>query len=648
MLSGGTEQIVGVMGGGTRRNKNRRQRKSSKKTSKMSRRRRKSSLKSGGANANANANANEKNPFILTLTGSVESAEVPAATFNYKTLKQLGVTGIPLITLPNEPVSVLIKSVNEYIKAQRKMWKYHSINGADLAITPSVISTEICSSIKYPSIDGRNGVSGYDRLSIILPKETQHIIVFPPCYGNLITYGKCAEYINNSTDSNTVFIFTPPFYSREQSESKENRTIFHSFISMKKALEEDGLASAHILSEYTNATVSSACILTTGTIHKETSLLPMLEPTYIIYPYMIKIDGDSVNGIIFSAAAHDEVILPESNIASKSGLIVTSQNGISGGHTFPPNTNKNDALLKESSIPYRQYRFFSKDSEDILNTSGERVTMIKLGGSTVSEPQSGGKQDEDQENKKFEASNSVSLEGVSYTSVPLGAHQYSLRHPTTNIIDDWKNEIFTEDEAKFLNELNLRPYILEDIYKNNDKTWQGELANNMATIVRSKCFNDSRLVLHSDCQASQKFITDILEYFVKHEKRISSLEDDEDEARNREVHLKYEKAKAKLEASDLDVDTTGWDKDPIADGLVRATGQKVSDPNMDYNIVTNIVSNEYTMVRSLINKKTGEETIGEIVCTSDEANNEYENAKKILMDKYGRIDKEYPGWFITP
>jgi hypothetical protein len=636
LLSGGTGQIVGVMGGGTRRNKNKRQNKSRRK----SRHKSKSNRKKGGG---------DYNPF--TLNEIQQSIDIPTANFKLITLKRLGVTGIPLITLPNEPLSVLNRNVYEYINSQKKQWKYHSSSGTVLTVAPVFISSDICSTINYPSIDGGNGVSGYDRLSIILPKETQNIVVFPPCYGNLITYGKCAEYINNNTDSNIVFIFAPPFYSREHSESDDNRTIFHHFIAMKKMLEGDGIASVYILSEYTNATVDMACLLTAATINKEAPLLPMLEPTYIIYPYSVNINGDSVSGILFSAAAHDEVILPESNIKSKSGLIDSCLNSVLGGHIFPPNTSKLDAKLNESSIPYRKYRFYSNKGEDILNTYEERVTIIKIGQNIVPElvdiEQSGGKPDDD---RKFEAfKGKLFLKGVFYTSVPLGANQYSLRHPTTSVIEDWRNQKFTESEAKFLNELNLRPYILEEIYKTRQEVWQNELAENMAIIVRSKCFSDSRLVLHTDCQESQKFITDVLEYFVKHEARIASLEDDELETVNRELRVKYDNVKAKLDSTVFsNEDRTGWNKNPFTDGLIRATGQTISDPNMDYNIITRIVSREYIMTRSVTEKETHKETIGEIVCTFDEANEDMYTAKKILREKYNKINKEYKGWVIYP
>ena len=191
MLSGGTEPIVGVMGGGTRRNKNKRPNKSRRK----SRRKAKSNRKRGGG---------EYNPFTLTETH--QSIEVTTANVKRTTLKGLDVTGIPLITLPDEPLSVLNRGVYEYINSQKKQWKYHSSSGSVLAVSPVFISSDICSTMKYPSIDGGNGVSGYDRLSIILPKEIQNILIFPPCYGNLITYGKCAEHINNNTDSKTISI----------------------------------------------------------------------------------------------------------------------------------------------------------------------------------------------------------------------------------------------------------------------------------------------------------------------------------------------------------------------------------------------------------------------------------------------------------
>jgi hypothetical protein len=134
--------------------------------------------------------------------------------------------------------------------------------------------------------------------------------------------------------------------------------------------------------------------------------------------------------------------------------------------------------------------------------------------------------------KKFEPSERIFLEGVSYTPVPLGSVEYSLRHPRTpEVVEDWKNLIFTQEEADFLNDLNLRPHILADIYSSTpDVDWKSELAKNMATIVRSKCFKDPRLVLHSDCQVSNTFIQKVLDYYVENDARITSLEFDEEQA----------------------------------------------------------------------------------------------------------------------
>jgi hypothetical protein len=244
---------------------------------------------------------------------------------------------------------------------------------------------------------------------------------------------------------------------------------------------------------------------------------------------------------------------------------------------------------------------------------------------------------------KFKGSKKAFLTGVSYTSVPLGANQYSLRHPRNPEVEtDWENTIFTEDEARFLNDLNLRPDIMASIYKDRNISWKLDLATNLATIVRSKCFTDSRLVLHSDCQSSQKFITDILNYFVENDEQITSLEKNEEEATKVALRLKVDKALASVKTSAMD--TT---KNPFTDGLLRKTGQEYADPNADYTVISNYNRNDYSRTVIVINRNTGENTFGEMVCSKNDCRTMTAAVEKFDAI-YEKLKTDYPGFIITP
>lgn len=616
MLSGGTEPISAVMGGGTR----------SKKRSSRSR------PNKGG------------NPFSFE---SQEKAEkVPAVIIEEHTLSSLKVTGLPIINRPKWTTAELTKMVDAYATAQTALWNRHSISGVTTDSAVPMKKASVCTTTNYDAVSGQNGVSGSDRLAHILPKKVNKIILFPHCDGNPLTYTKCVQYIKkHEKKANTAFIFTPPFYSSVPARFTDNRTIFYHFIAMKKRMADSNLASVHILCEYTENAINAACSLTNTTT--QSSVLPMLEPTYIIYPYTRLIDSHNIKGILFSAAAKDEVILPVSNNTNRAGLIDAIQKGLTGGHAWPPNTKKQDKMLDKSLIPYRRYRFFNTSEEDVLDTSQEKVTIITLDSSaaTANAVEASTKSHANTSGK-FRKSDVVFLTGVSYSSVPLGANRYSLRHPRTpEVQSDWENLRFTDEEAQFLNDLNLRPSILTEIYKDKDIDWKLDLASNLATIVRSKCFRDSRLVLHSDCQTSQKFISDILEYFVENDTRISALEDDDDEAEKTELRLKVDKADAAR--SIRSIDTTGWDKDPFMDGLLVATGQIYADPNADYDVVTNIKSQKYTRSVLLINRRTNKKTFGEFICSMDDCATLSDATAKFEKIE-AKIRKEYPGYSLYP
>jgi len=646
MLSGGTEPIVGVMGGGTRKNyrrKNSRGKSRNKSRRKNSRRKRSASVGGG------------RTPFdIHGPLGVIKDI------FKFTTqIGNIGDTfpGIPMIEADGTREEKVV-NLNTYIVSQKSLWKRHSANGIERgsAIT---MKPDSCSSVKYDAGSGENGVGGSDRLGLILPKTTSKIILLPPCRGNQFAYTKCINYMAPlEGDPNTVFIFTPPFYSTMPGGAVNNLKIFDHYATMKKRMNDSPeLASVYILSEYTQNALFNACTI----MGDSSTPFTLLEPTYIIFPYTVHLDNTAVSGIIFSAAARDEVILPKSGVDSNLGLIGAIQNGVTGGHAWPTNNSKNDPLIDKVKIPYRRYRFLSKrGGDDVLDLTSEYKTFtISQVGDTAATAVSAAAPAVTGE-EKFQASEIIFLTGVSYTSVPLGSNEYSLRHPRTpEVVEDWKNLVFTEDEAEFLNDLNLRPKILADIYASTPEIdWKSELAKNMATIVRSKCFNDPRLVLHSDCQVSNNFIQKILDYYVKNDERITSLEFDEVEAEKNELRLRaqagWDAAAAAVVAVNPAVDKTGWNKNPVTDGLVRELAIKHIDENSDLGIIFNTSSHIYTRT-IVLTKKTvssgddSQKIIGEISCNKNDTDCSTSDLAEVKLEKlYKQIQRDYPGYTFYP
>jgi hypothetical protein len=107
--------------------------------------------------------------------------------------------------------------------------------------------------------------------------------------------------------------------------------------------------------------------------------------------------------------------------------------------------------------------------------------------------------------------------------ISVGAINYSIRSPVPDVVEDWKNAIFSDDEAGYLNAMKFTPRILQDsrVFGSH---WKTELATHLSMISRSNCFKDSRLLLHAECQDAQKFVSKVLEYYMNNSDAIIQLQ----------------------------------------------------------------------------------------------------------------------------
>jgi hypothetical protein len=280
--------------------------------------------------------------------------------------------------------------------------------------------------------------------------------------------------------------------------------------------------NAHILTEYTGNNIKTGCLMSGRTTNDY--IANLLEPTYIIYPYKVETDVPA-NGILFSAAAADEVSLPGSSIQSLVGVMQSVALGNRTSLAFKPAVKKPDVLFESSKPAYKIFRCIAgPDSEDV-SINANPVTLFPLANTPVVEVST------ENPDIQFSATpaDQLFMDGVTYSTVPVGAYEYSLRHPASpGVKEDWDNLKFTEDEAQFLTDLNLSPYVMNKIYKG---PWQKTLSDNLATIVRSKCFTDTRVVLDSVCQESQKFIMKVMDYYIQNSNLINNLEENVEQAK---------------------------------------------------------------------------------------------------------------------
>jgi hypothetical protein len=88
-----------------------------------------------------------------------------------------------------------------------------------------------------------------------------------------------------------------------------------------------------------------------------------------------------------------------------------------------------------------------------------------------------------------------------------------IRRVNDEVYKNWREGIFSKDEADFLNHLQLTPTVLHFIF---DVNWKVETANFLKKIVLSDCFTDVRLLTHAECDSTRQYLDKILDYFYAH------------------------------------------------------------------------------------------------------------------------------------
>jgi hypothetical protein len=440
----------------------------------------------------------------------------------------------------------------------------------------------------------------------------------------------------NIIDTDTVVIlFASPFYGAcddshipdiTQSYA-DNAAIFRDFVVQKSKAK----CKMYVMTEYTQNSIASGASITNAVGGVGTHILSLLEPSYVMYPYHCSISQNTYSGLIFSGAAEAEVAVPDSNITNKFGLLSAAQNGFTSV-AYPPNIKTMDPGIANAKIPYSVYTF--NDLKKI-NTSENTFNIFSIKGATIQENTEDLAASDD-----FMVSDRVFLTNVTYSPISLGGIQYSIRYPDTDVVEDWKELKFTQDEADFLIALRIKPMFLNKIY--GDKPWNDELATNLATIVRSNCFKDSRLVLHSQCQQSQKFIAKILKYLVENDKTILELEAGDERATAKGAAVEAERATAKGAAVEAEraPPPIVKSKSPFSgpEGLLLATNY---DPGQDQ--MKNIITDKFTQFIKVINHSDDAFRYGKIILV----NPDLTKTDAMIEKKLKELNDNYPEYLFV-
>lgn len=121
--------------------------------------------------------------------------------------------------------------------------------------------------------------------------------------------------------------------------------------------------------------------------------------------------------------------------------------------------------------------------------------------------------------------------------VELNGSTYTIRNPTLDekvsarVLADWTNPEMprlTRGEADFLNALNLRPHILQEIFKGDTKPWEDHLKDFLQTMVLSNCLTDQTLLMKRECLSCRMFLKKVRQYYVNHNIEIDLIRQEEE------------------------------------------------------------------------------------------------------------------------
>jgi len=278
-------------------------------------------------------------------------------------------------------------------------------------------------------------------------------------------------------------------------------------------------------------------------------------------------------GLLFSAATAGEPVLPEPYPGFDGAIKhIQTNNAIEKKRSiaYRVNTTKRETLL--DGMDYKEYKVFQAPLTD-----KQHVYTFNL---RKNRPDIVVQMSDDLE--AFIASPAVVQNHVPDVAISVGSQEYSIRSPVPDVIDDWNNGIFSKDEANYLNAMTLSPKILSRVFS---ISWKQELSNHLAMISRSKCFKDSRLLLHADCQNAQTFVSKVLEYYMSHSGDII-------ETQRQDRNSQVKKLQAELNA-------------------VREQAQKTLTANQNVNIFDTVQFNE-TFYSPDVTKKAGEDYLASV------------------------------------
>lgn len=448
---------------------------------------------------------------------------------------------------------------------------------------------------------------------LIAPPIQGNIALFDTVVDRLVKYGYLTQTIdgNMALKENCELVFSAPIFGLGEDEeddvAKNNSLIWYSILRLK--LLAKGRVTA--LSDYRDATEKIGCFLhqrlqTSGPfgspqVPAKEEISNLLEPSYLVYPF----SRGEKDGVLVTAALNGEAPLPMPKEGAKTysvGQALKMPNFTDAYIAIRPDLGKPDSefgnYVTFSSFGagdtvadmggFKPQKSTRGDCQDLIylqrlekmqpetrlgpltgmgaTLDGKfPLTIIRLRpdprGLTGFEPSCARLGDSLRtvslaRLERFVPSPMEVPRDQAFTMINLGPKVYELRLLPPGSLD-WQQMRFTDSEAEFLNDLNLRPWILSDVFPiqslgardgRSSRDWRNWVSQFLKAVTNSQCFKDSNLLSRRECEDARIFINAVYDYFLLNDDRLAAAFNTEDEAlQNAEMFLRETRTRAELD-----------------------------------------------------------------------------------------------------
>jgi len=449
----------------------------------------------------------------------------------------------------------------------------------------------------------------FSKLVYILPFDTAEILVVPPINGDFILFSKVYTTLKNSgileekgkdpatVKKNAVLVFTPPFYGEKDD---NNKSLLLAFL----RIQSSSPRQIFVLSDPTERGYRQSV-----QINKQNNilqiLLTMLEPSYIVYPHK----RGNADGILITHSS--DILAAGLPPPSDPKLYTTLESYIKS-----PRNQKTATIIYKTGTGESQAKGYYQIISDTVNPT--KVVEGEIASGTKSQDPSKIARIQLSTNAEKIAGKDTllfitSLEAnddpreVKQRTIELNGNYYDIRISDpyhNNVFDNWLRKMYTQDEANLLNEMNLRPYILTQIFSD----WPNEVAMFLRNLGLSNCFTDESIMTRRECQASRVFIRKVMEHYAIHGITNESIDAIEKQAFDEQEAILEKQIDAELKRT--------TPKALNEEGMIIADKEELKN-RKKHTYITNVGENKNYYIMTIINEKTNRTQIRKFAFNTD-------------------------------